>query len=68
MEERVRDDGYEATFVVATPRDEAWKRLEAAKPAFDALPHLRPGQWWIPGGRVARRRARGGAQGAVACP
>ncbi len=48
MEERIRDDGFEATFVVATPRDEAWKRLHGAAPAVDGLPATRPGQWWIP--------------------
>ena len=39
MEERHRDDGFEATFVVSTPRADAWKRLEA----------LHDGQWYIPG-------------------
>jgi hypothetical protein len=39
MEERYRDDGFEATFVVSTPRADAWKRLEA----------LRDDNWWIPG-------------------
>ena len=48
MEETIRDDGFEATFVVSTPRAEAWARLEAAKPAVDGLGECRPGQWWIP--------------------
>ena len=49
MEETVRDDGFEATFVVSTPRPEAWARLEGATPAFEALGSARPGQGWIPG-------------------
>ena len=48
MKETKRDDGFEATFVVATPRAEAWARLAAAGPAFDALPKAREGQWWVP--------------------
>ena len=48
MEERIRDDGFEATFVVATSRDEAWARLADAAPAVDGLPARRPSQWWIP--------------------
>ena len=39
MEERYRDDGFEVTFVVSTPRADAWKRLEA----------LRGDDWYIPG-------------------
>lgn len=39
MEEHHRDDGFEATFVVSTPRAEAWKRLTTTD----------DGQWWIPG-------------------
>ena len=39
MEERYRDDGFEATFVVSTPRAEAWKRLE----------ELHDEHWYIPG-------------------
>jgi hypothetical protein len=39
MEDRYRDDGFEATFVVSTPRADAWKRLEA----------LRGDDWYIPG-------------------
>lgn len=39
MQEIHREDGFEATFVVSTPRDEAWKRLTK-----DA-----DGRWWIPG-------------------
>jgi len=39
MEERYREDGFEATFVVTTPRADAWKRLEA----------LHDDEWWIPG-------------------
>ena len=49
MNETIREDGFEATFVVSTPRAEAWARLEAAKPAFDSLGACREGQWWIPG-------------------
>lgn len=48
MEERTRDDGFEATFVVSTPRARAWEWFESAKPASDALPPAAPGQWWIP--------------------
>lgn len=39
MEATHRDDGFEATFVVSTPRAEAWKRLERDD----------EGRWWIPG-------------------
>jgi hypothetical protein len=49
MEERHRDDGFEATFVVSLPRDQAWARLRDAAPALDGLPEPREGQWWIPG-------------------
>ena len=49
MTERVRDDGFETTFVVRTPRAEAWRRLTAAEAAIDGLVTPRPGQWWIPG-------------------
>jgi hypothetical protein len=49
MEERHRDDGFEATFVVGTPRSQAWKLLEEAQPAATWLPGAEPGQWWIPG-------------------
>jgi hypothetical protein len=49
MKETIRDDGFEATFVVSTPRAEAWARLAAATPAFDGVGSTRPGQWWIPG-------------------
>src|SRR5688500_16296231 len=48
MEERRRDDGFEATFVVATPRETAWEWLAGARPAFDTIGEARPGQWWIP--------------------
>src|SRR5687768_13622837 len=48
MKETKRDDGFEASFVVATPRPEAWARLAAATPAFDALAKTREGQWWVP--------------------
>jgi PDZ domain/Activator of Hsp90 ATPase homolog 1-like protein len=48
MQERDRDDGFEATFVVSTPRAQAWEWLESATPASDALPPPEPGQWWIP--------------------
>jgi hypothetical protein len=49
MEERHRDDGFEATFVVSTPRAEAWKLLRNATPVTDHLPAAREGQWWVPG-------------------
>src|SRR5688500_12661222 len=49
MEETIRDDGFEATFVVSTPRAEAWRRLQRASPAFESMGEARPGQWWIPG-------------------
>jgi hypothetical protein len=39
MEEIHREDGFAATFVVSTPRADAWKRLEA----------LRGDDWYIPG-------------------
>jgi hypothetical protein len=39
MEELQREDGFAVTFVVSTPRAEAWKRLEA----------LHEEQWYIPG-------------------
>ena len=48
MEERRREDGFETTFVVSIPRDEAWKRLEEAAPVSDMLPPPRAGQWWNP--------------------
>ena len=31
MEERIRPDGFEATFVVSTPRAKAWELLLAAE-------------------------------------
>ena len=49
MRETIRDDGFEATFVVSTPRPEAWARLERAAPAAEGMGEARPGQWWIPG-------------------
>ena len=49
MEETIRDDGFEVTFVVEVPRAEAWDRLANAKPAFEGLGSAREGQWWIPG-------------------
>lgn len=49
MDETVRDDGFEAVFVVRTPRAEAWEQLCNAKPAFEFFGEARPGQWWIPG-------------------
>ncbi|HZN14186.1 MAG TPA: PDZ domain-containing protein [Acidimicrobiales bacterium] len=49
MQERIREDGFEATFVVATPRKEAWDRLVEARPASDKIPQPRAGQWWVPG-------------------
>jgi S1-C subfamily serine protease len=49
MEERHRDDGFEATFVVSTERSDAWKLLAGAEPALDGIGSPRAGQWWIPG-------------------
>jgi hypothetical protein len=49
MEERTRDDGFEATFVVSTPRAKAWELLMSAAPASDVLPPPPEGQRWIPG-------------------
>jgi hypothetical protein len=49
MEERHRDDGFEATFVVSTTRPDAWQRLRDATPARDWVPGPEPDQWWIPG-------------------
>jgi hypothetical protein len=49
VEKRQHPDGFEATFVVSTPRAEAWARLAGATPAFEQLGAARPGQWWIPG-------------------
>jgi hypothetical protein len=48
MEERIRPDGFEATFVVSVPRAQAWKRLVDAEPASDVLTPPAPGQVWIP--------------------
>ncbi len=48
MDERIRDDGFEVTFVVSTPRERAWSWLKDARPAVGGLPELRDGQWWIP--------------------
>jgi hypothetical protein len=48
VEERLRDDGFEATFVVSTSRDQAWAWLEKARPAVEGLFEARDGQWWIP--------------------
>jgi hypothetical protein len=48
-EERSRDDGFEATFVVRTPRTDAWERLSSAAPVSDVLPEPRTGQRWMPG-------------------
>jgi hypothetical protein len=49
MEERMRDDGFEATFVVSTSRAVAWERLTSAAPAMEGIGAAREGQWWIPG-------------------
>jgi hypothetical protein len=49
MEERIRDDGFEVTFVVSTPREQAWEWLTHAQAARDGLHEAREGQWWIPG-------------------
>jgi hypothetical protein len=48
MQERARDDGFEATFVVSVPRAVAWQRLASAQPADATLTPAAPGQWWIP--------------------
>jgi hypothetical protein len=48
MEERMRSDGFEATFVVSTPRNKAWELLRDAEPVADLLPAPEAGQWWIP--------------------
>jgi len=48
MEERIRDDGFEATFTVSTPRAKAWELLLAAEPAAESLAPPGPGQRWIP--------------------
>jgi hypothetical protein len=49
MDETIREDGFEAKFVVRTPRAEAWQRLCDAKPAFEFFGEARDGQWWVPG-------------------
>jgi hypothetical protein len=49
MDERDRDDGFEATFVVRTPRAQAWDWLVSARPAMEGVGEAREGQWWIPG-------------------
>jgi len=49
IEDRPRDDGFEATFVVRTPREKVWELLGSASPVTDALPPPRPGQRWMPG-------------------
>lgn len=49
MTDHPRDDGFEATFVVRTPRDKAWELLDGAAPASEALDPPRPGQRWLPG-------------------
>ncbi|HYZ91725.1 MAG TPA: PDZ domain-containing protein [Actinomycetota bacterium] len=48
MEERIRDDGFEVTFVVSTPREQAWTWLTEARPAVEGLAEMRDGQRWIP--------------------
>jgi S1-C subfamily serine protease len=48
MEERIRSDGFEATFVVSTPRAKAWELLRSAEPVSDRIPPPEPGQVWIP--------------------
>lgn len=49
MDERIRDDGFEATFIVATPREQAWEWLVSARPAVEGIGEPREGQWWVPG-------------------
>ena len=49
IEEHHRDDGFEVTFVVTSPRDAAWKLLTEAAPGAGAPAEPRAGQWWIPG-------------------
>jgi hypothetical protein len=44
----VRPDGFEATFVVSTPRAKAWELLRSAEPASDRIPPPGAGQVWIP--------------------
>ncbi len=48
MEERTRDDGFEATFVVSTPRAKAWDLLMSAGPSAASLTPPAPGERWIP--------------------
>ncbi len=48
MDERTRPDGFEATFVVSTPRAKAWELLLSAEPASDLFAPPAPGQRWIP--------------------
>jgi hypothetical protein len=48
MDERIRDDGFEATFVVSTPRGKAWELLMSAAPASDVLQPPPAGQRWVP--------------------
>jgi hypothetical protein len=49
VDERIRDDGFEATFIVSTPRALAWEWLASAQPAVEGAGEARDGQWWIPG-------------------
>jgi hypothetical protein len=49
MDERIRDDGFEATFVVSTPRPKAWELLMSAEPVSEVLPPPGDGERWIPG-------------------
>jgi hypothetical protein len=49
IEDRPRADGFEATFVVRTPREEVWELLASATPVTDVLPPPEPGQRWMPG-------------------
>jgi len=44
-----RDDGFEVSFVVALPRDDAWERLVSAAPHPRAITKAEDGQWWMPG-------------------
>ncbi len=62
MEERHRDDGFEATFVVSTPRPQAWKMLTEARPGVRQDSRARTAAVVDPRRRRRRRRDRGGAR------
>ena len=62
MHDRHRDDGFEVTFVVATPRAEAWERLAGAEPGVaveaDGL-QRRAGRFGLAVGAVRQRKNQG---------